>query len=321
MKNLFKGKKVIVFSPASVSNVGAGFDIFGFALHIPGDELVMKIVEKPGIFLTKITGDDRRLPKDVKKNTAAVSLRAMMNALDLKYGVEFELHKKMPLGSGLGSSAASAVASVFALNALLKKPFSKDDLLLFALEGEKIASGSIAHADNVAPCLYGGFTLVRGCNPPDVISIPTPKDLYCTIIHPHIEIKTEFARKILRSQIKLSDAVKQWGNAAALVAGLMKPDYDLIKRSIEDFIIEPIRGSLIPNYFLLKEAALKNNALGCSISGSGPSVFALSRSEEEAKLIGSEMKKILTKIKLKSDTFISKINHDGPKIISLSENL
>ena len=321
MKNLFKAKKVRVFSPATVSNVGAGFDIFGFALHIPGDELVMKIVEKPGIYITKITGDDHHLPKDAKKNTAGVALRAMMDALNPNFGVEFELHKKMPLGSGLGSSAASAVASVFALNSLLKKSFSKNDLLLFALEGEKIASGSIAHADNVAPCLYGGFTLVRGCSPPDVISIPTPKDLYCTIIHPQIEIKTEFARKILRSQIKLSDAVKQWGNAAALVAGLMKPDYDLIKRSIEDFIIEPIRGSLIPNYFLLKEAALKNNALGCSISGSGPSVFALSRSEKEAKLIGSEMKKVLTKIKLKSDTYISKINHYGPRIISLSENL
>ena len=321
MKNLFKAKKVKVFSPASVSNVGAGFDIFGFALNQPGDEVVMRIIEKPGIHITKITGDDHHLPKDIKKNTAAVSLRAMMNALEPKFGVEMELHKKMPLGSGLGSSAASAVASVFALNALLKKPFSKKDLLLFALEGEKIASGNIAHADNVAPCLYGGFTLVRGCTPPDVISIPTPADLYCTIIHPHIEIKTEFARKILRSQIKLSDAIKQWGNAAALVAGLMKPDYELIRRSIEDYIIEPIRGSLIPNYFLLKETALKHNALGCSISGSGPSVFALSRSEKEAKLIGKEMKKVLTKIKLKSDIFISKINHEGPKIISLSDNI
>ncbi len=320
MKNLFKAKKIKVFSPASVSNVGCGFDIFGFALHQPGDELVMRIVDKPGIHITKITGDEHHLPRDAKKNTAAVSLRAMMNELEPKFGVEMELHKKMPLGSGLGSSAASAVASVFALNALLKKPFSKNDLLLFALEGEKIASGNIAHADNVAPCLYGGFTLVRGCNPPDVISISVPDDLYCTIIHPHIEIKTEFARKILRSQIKLSDAVKQWGNAAALVVGLMKPDYELIKRSIEDYIIEPIRGSLIPNYFLLKETALKNNALGCSISGSGPSVFALSRSEKEAKLIGTEMKKVFTKIKLKSDTFISKINYEGPKIISISDN-
>lgn len=321
MKNLFKAKKVKVFSPASVSNVGAGFDIFGFALHIPGDEVVLKIVEKPGIHITKITGDAHHLPRDAKKNTAAVSLKAMMDAIDVKFGVEMELHKKMPLGSGLGSSAASAVASVFALNALLKKPFTKYELLLFALEGEKIASGNSAHADNVAPCLYGGFTLVRGCSPPDVISIPTPKDLHCTVLHPHIEIKTEFARKILRSQIKLSDAVKQWGNAAALVAGLMKPDYDLIQRSIEDFIIEPIRGALIPNYFIIKETALKNGALGCSISGSGPSVFALSRSEKEAKLIGTEMKKVLTKIKLKSDIFISKINHEGPKIISLSDTL
>jgi len=321
MKNLFKAKKIKVFSPASVSNVGSGFDIFGFALYQPGDELTLHLVEKPGIHISKISGDGHHLPKDAKKNTAAVSLRAMMNALEPSFGVEIELHKKMPLGSGLGSSAASAVASVFALNSLLKKPFTKNELLLFALEGEKIASGSIAHADNVAPCLYGGFTLVRGCSPPIVTSIPVPDDIYCTVLHPHIEIKTEFARKILRSQIRLSDAVKQWGNAAALVAGLMKPDYDLIKSSIEDFIIEPIRGALIPNYFLLKETALKNNALGCSISGSGPSVFALSRSEKEAKLIGSEMKKVLTKIKLKSDTFISKINFEGPKILSLSEKL
>ena len=223
----------------------------------------------------------------------------------------------MPSGSGLGSSAASAVASVFALNALLKNPFTKNDLLSFAMEGEKIASGSIAHADNVAPCLFGGFTLVRSSNIPDVISIPVPPDIHCTIIHPHIEIRTESARKILRSQIKLSDAVHQWGNAAALVAGLMKPDYELIKRSIEDFVIEPIRSSLIPNYFQVKEAALKNHTLGCGISGSGPSIFALSRNLSEAKHIALEMKKVLNNIKLKSDIYISTINYEGPKIISL----
>ena len=221
---LLKAKKVKVFSPASVSNVGCGFDIFGFALHRPGDELIMRIVEKPGIHITRITGDNHHLSKDIRKNTAAVSLRAMMEVLKPQFGVEIELHKKMPLGSGLGSSAASAVASVFALNALLKNPFTKNDLLSFAMEGEKIACGSIAHADNVAPCLFGGFTLVRSSNIPDIISIPVPPDIHCTIIHPHIEIRTESARKILRSQIKLSDAVLQWGNAAALVAGLMKPD-------------------------------------------------------------------------------------------------
>jgi len=319
MAGLFKGKKIKVFAPASVSNVGAGFDVFGFALHKPGDEVVLRITEKPGLHLTKITGNGLHLPKDIRKNTAAVSLKAMLDALPQTFGVEFELHKKMPLGSGLGSSAASAVASVFALNSLLKKPFSKSDLLLFALEGEKIASGSIAHADNVAPCLYGGFTLVRGCSPPNVVNIPVPKDLYCTVIHPHIEIRTEFARMILRSQIRLTDAVKQWGNAAALIAGLMKPDYDLIKSSIEDYIIEPVRGALIPNYQLVKEAALNANALGCSISGSGPSIFALSRSEKEAKKIGLEMKKVLTKIKLSSDTFISKINDEGPKVLSITD--
>ncbi len=227
-----------------------------------------------------------------------------------------ELHKKMALGSGLGSSAASAVASVFALNEILGKPLSKNELLPFALEGEKLTCGGTPHADNVSACLMGGFIIVRSLNPMDVINIDTPPNLYSTIIHPHFEINTADTRKILRKQILLSDAVKQWGNVAGLVAGLLKGDYNLIARSLNDVIIEPIRSILIPGFDDIKNAAIAAGALGCSISGSGPSVFALSRSKSIAENVGEEMRKILESIKVKGDLYISKINKKGPKVLS-----
>ena len=317
MKNLLKGKIIKVFSPATVSNVGCGFDVFGFALNSPGDEIVLKIVTTPGVKLKKITGDGGKLPIDETKNTATVSLSAMLKVLDFKFGIEVELRKKMPLGSGLGSSAASAVASVFALNSILKDPLPKNELIKFALEGEKIASGKNPHLDNIAPCLLGGFTIVRSSSPIDIVKIPFPKNLFCTVIHPHVEIKTEFARNILPNKIFLSDAIKQWGNAASLVAALNNSDFGLLKRSIEDFVAEPVRYKLIPNYVGLKDAALKNNSVGCNISGSGPSVFALSKNLGDAKIIGTEMKKVLSKNKVGCDVYISKINTHGPIVLSL----
>ncbi len=310
-----KGRKIKIFSPASVTNVGSGFDTFGFALNSPGDELTLTITNKPRITIKKILGDGEKLPKDINKNTATVSLLAMMKELKPEFGVEIELHKKMPFCSGLGSSAASSVASVYALNCLLKKSFDKKELLRFALEGEKIASGENVHADNVGACLYGGFIIVRSVKELDIISIPFPPNLFVTVIHPHILVKTEDTRKILKQSIPLSKAITQWANAAGLVAGLVKNDFDLIGRSLEDVIIEPIRADLIPNYYEVKNIALKNGALGCSISGSGPSIFAFSNSQYKALKIGKAMTDVYSSSKIKCDLYISKINKQGPKIL------
>jgi homoserine kinase len=308
-------KKIKVFAPASVTNVSCGFDIMGFALDWPGDEIVLKIKEKPGIVISKITGDDGRLPLDPLKNTAGVSLISFAKYLGFNKGIDIEIHKKMALGSGLGSSAASAVATVFALNELLDRPLTKKELIPFALEGEKLTCGGTPHADNISACLMGGFVLVRSLNPIDVINIKTPDKLFCTIIHPHLEINTADTRKILRKQILLSDAVSQWGNVGGLIAGLMSNDYGLISRSLQDVIVEPVRSILIPGFGDIKHSAIEEGALGCSISGSGPSIFALSKSESIAKKVGDSMMKVLTSIEVDGDLYISKINKQGPKVI------
>lgn len=308
-------KEIIVFAPASVTNVSCGFDILGFAIDFPGDELKLKIKDKPGITISKISGDGGRLPLDPTKNTAGVSLISMVEHLNFKKGIEIELHKKIALGSGLGSSATSAVASVFAFNELLDKPLSRKELLPFALEGEKLTCGGTPHADNVSACLLGGFIIVRSIDPLDVVSINVSANLYCTILHPHLEINTADTRKILRNDILLADATKQWGNVAGLVAGLMSGDYDLIGRSLHDVIIEPIRGILIPGFNEIKYAAINAGALGCSISGSGPSVFAFSKTKPAAKSVGEAMKKVLSELDIDSDVYISKINKRGPRVI------
>jgi homoserine kinase len=308
-------KKIKVFAPASVTNVSCGFDIMGFAIDWPGDEVVLKIKDKPGITISKITGDKGKLPLDPVKNTAGASLMALAEYLGFKKGIEMEIHKKMALGSGLGSSAASAVASVFALNELLGKPLTRKQLIPFALEGEKLTSGGTPHADNISACLMGGFIVVRSMNPIDVVNIKTPGKLFCTIVHPRLEINTADTRKILRKQILLADAVKQWGNVAGLIAGLSTGDYGLIGRSLQDVIIEPIRAILIPGFNTIKNAAIEAGALGCSISGSGPSIFALSKSEAIAKKAGDAMMKALASIEIDGDLYISKINKQGPKVI------
>jgi homoserine kinase len=258
-------REISAFAPASVTNVSCGFDILGFAIDYPGDEVILRVTDEPGLKIVKITGDEGRLPLAPEKNTAGLSLLSLMNHLKFPFGIEMELHKKMALGSGLGSSAASAVASVFAFNELLGAPLNRKELLYFALEGEKLTCGGTPHADNVAACLFGGFIIVRSLSPLDVVNVETPENLFCTIIHPHIEINTADTRKILRKQILLSDAVKQWGNVAGLVAGLMQKDYQLIGRSLQDVIIEPIRSILIPGFNEVKAAAIKAGALGCSL--------------------------------------------------------
>jgi homoserine kinase len=302
-----------IFSPATVANVACGFDILGFALDNPGDEIQVRLKDSPGITVLNQT-KDTVFPADVNKNTAVVSLQAYLSHMGSDQGFEITFTKKIKPGSGIGSSSASAAASVFAANELLGNPISKENLVQFAMQGEKAACG-VAHADNVAPALLGGFVLVRSYDPLDIISIPYPEELYCTIIHPQIEVKTEDARKILRQGISLKDAVKQWGNVGGLIAGLMKGDYALIGRSLEDAIIEPIRSILIPGYDAVKEAALEAGALGCCISGSGPSMFALSRSLEEASQIAAAMKKAFTHYEIDNIDYVSRVNNQGPRVI------
>jgi len=306
--------EIRVFAPATVANVACGFDILGFAIDRPGDEVRMRLTFEPGVRIVAIKGDGGRLPLDPARNTVSVPVLALLKRLKSNQGFAIELHKKMPLGSGLGSSAASAVAGVFAANELLGNPLKRMDLLEFALEGERVACGS-AHADNAAPALLGGFALVRSYHPLDVVQIATPEKLHCTVLHPQIEIRTEDARKILRKQILFKDAVTQWGNIAGLIAGLMNSDYELIRRSLQDVIIEPVRAILIPGFREVKQAAIAAGALGCSISGSGPSLFALSSSPETAEAVAKAMSSEMAALKIGSEAYVSKINRVGPRIL------
>jgi len=304
-----------IFAPATVANVTCGFDILGFAVHEPGDEVILKQTDSDEIIIRDIKGDGGVLPKDIAKNTVSVAIKAFLEHLNVSCGIEIFLEKKMPLGSGLGSSAASAVAGVFGVNELLGKPMSLIELLPFAMRGEAEACGE-AHADNVAPALLGGFTLVRSYNPLDVVKLDAPEDLFASIVHPQIEIATKDARSILKKSLLLKDAVTQWGNVAGLIAGLIKHDYDLISRSMEDVIVEPVRSMLIPGFDQVKASALEAGALGCGISGSGPSIFALSRSHDTATLIADKMEHCFKELDITSDVFISPVNQQGPLILS-----
>lgn len=307
-----------VFAPATVANVGCGFDVLGFAIEAPGDEVVVRRVNRPGVRLLAVTGDDGRLPLDPARNTVTVPIIEFLGELrqeaEQAFGFEVTLHKKMPLGSGLGSSAASAVAGVWAANKLLGEPVPRATLLTFALEGERVACGA-AHADNAAACLYGGFTLVRSNDPPDVVPLAPGTDLFAAVVHPHIEIRTEDSRRIMRTYVPLSKAVVQWGNVGGLVAGILLGDTGLIARSLTDVIVEPIRGVLIPGFDAAKHAALEAGALGCSISGSGPSMFALCADSASAERAGAAMQALFTKIGLGSDLYVSPINRQGPTIL------
>lgn len=309
-----KSSSIKVSTPATVSNVGCGFDVMGFATDITSDEVIVKLTNKKEISISKISGDGCKLPIDIQLNTCTKSMMAILKSLKLNIGVDVQISKKIGFGSGLGSSAASAVAGAFALNELLDKPFTKYELLNFAMEGEKIASQA-THADNVAPCLFGGFVLIRAYNPIDLVPLEPAENLFCTIIHPQLEIKTSEARKILGKTIPLKTGITQWGNVGALVAGLLKQDIDLIGRAVEDKVAEPKRAALIPGYYDLKNAALQAGAKGCNISGSGPAIFAFSDNETDAWKIGKAMKKTADNLKIKNRIYVSKINKNGPKII------
>ncbi|MEO1010200.1 MAG: homoserine kinase [Bacteroidota bacterium] len=301
-------KEIKIFCPATIANVSCGFDVLGVALDAVGDEMTVRKVEEKGIRITQLTGQD--LPREAHRNVAGVAGMALLAKSDYDGGFEVEIHKKIKAGSGIGSSAASSSGAVWAMNELLGGPFSKIDLIQFAMEGERLASG-VAHADNVAPALFGGFTLVRCYDPLDIVPIPSPSELYATVIHPQIEVKTSDSRKILKTNITLEDGIKQWGNLGGLVAGLFTNDYELIGRSLVDHIVEPIRSILIPGYEAIKSESLEAGALGCGISGSGPSIFAFSKGETSAEKVAMVMKKVYQKIGVDYDVHVSKVNTEG----------
>lgn len=308
-------KSIKVAVPATVSNVGCGFDVMGFAVDVICDEVLLSKRNVKGIRISNITGDGGKLPLSLDQNTCGKAVKEIAGDFGIDSGIDIKIKKNIGFGSGLGSSAASAVAGVYAMNKLFNLRLTKSQLLNYALKGEEVASKAI-HADNVAPCLYGGFVLIRGYDPIDIIKIKSPGKLICTIIHPQIEIKTSEARGILPKSIPLKKAVKQWGNVGGLVAGLMSGDIDLIGRSVHDEVAEPKRAKLIPGYEEIKSAALNAGAAACSISGSGPAVFAFSSSIKTANLVAKEMKRTASNNKLKSKIYISKINSSGPKVIS-----
>lgn len=305
--------KIRVFAPATVANVGPGFDIFGMALSDVGDQLELSIKKDQGIVIRPINGYDN-LPTDPKKNVVGVVIQSMLDMIGYDKGFEVILHKNVLPGSGLGSSASSSAAAAFATNELLGRPFSTTELVPFAMLGEQAASGK-AHADNVAPSLLGGFTMIRSYSPLDVVNVPFPEDLYITVVHPQIEIKTADSKRILKKEIQLESAIQQWGNTAGLILGLTTCDYDLIARSLDDVIVEPVRSVLIPYYSEVKSAAIEAGALGCSISGSGPSIFALSRGEEIAQHIATVFRSKYKLTDINHLVYVSKISADGARVI------
>ncbi len=304
--------QIKIFVPATIANISCGFDVLGLALKNVGDEMTIRKVAKKGIAITKIIGQD--LPLETHKNVAGVAALALLSETDCDCGFEIEINKQIKPGSGIGSSAASSAGAVWAINELLGKPFNTTDLVRFAMEGERLATG-VAHADNVAPALFGGFTLVRSYEPLDIININTPSDLYATVIHPQIEVKTADAREILKTTVPLKEAIKQWGNVGGLISGLYTEDYELIGRSLQDYIIEPIRSILIPAFDAVKQQSLKAGALGCGISGSGPSIFALSKGETNASKVAEAMKLVYDKVGIDYDIHISKVNKKGINIL------
>ncbi len=307
---------VRVFAPASASNLGPGFDVLGLALRSPGDVVEAELADSPGVEIAEVTGDGGRLPRDPAKNVAGVAAQSVLSALvatgRVGPGVRLRVHKQMPLASGLGSSAASSVAGALAVNELFGRPFSRRELLVHALAGERVAAGS-AHADNAAPSLLGGFVLIRGYDPPDVIDLPVPPALRVAVVHPHCRVETAKARALLRGHLfTIEQAVANLGNLGALVTGLHRGDLEMVGRSIEDRMVEPLRMTLIPGYGPVKDAARRAGALGCSISGSGPSVFAFTGSDVAAARVASAMRDaFLEAAGLDADTFVGPVNTAG----------
>jgi homoserine kinase len=313
---LMRQRTVQAFAPATIANLGPGFDTLGLAIHHPGDVVVATRRVEQGLTFSVQTKYEN-VPLDAGRNVAAYVAQVFLEEAKPPFGVAMVLHKKMPISSGIGSSAASSVAAVVAVNALLSKPLPKKDLLRFAIEGERFASGS-PHADNIAPGLLGGVQLVRSLDPLDVIAVPARNIFTWVVVHPHIKLPTSEARKVLPRAVELSRAVRHWGNVGGLIIGLVKGDARLVRASTEDVIVEPIRARLVPGFYEVKHAALKAGALGCSMSGSGPSLFAVTSSGTDARRVASNMRKVFAAVAgVGCDVFISKVNMRGATIMAV----
>ncbi len=305
-------KKIKITAPATVANLVCGFDILGMALNDPEDVMELTLLDEPIINIKHTDGYG--LSEITEQNVAGVALHALMEAYPKQIGFNVSIHKTIMPGSGLGSSAASSAGAVVAANMLLDNYFTKEQLVQFAMNGEKLASG-VKHADNISPCIYGGITLIRSIHPLDIIPLNSPP-LFVTVVHPQIEVKTSDSRQILRKEVQLKDAIKQWGNIAGLVTGFLKEDYDLIGRSLEDVIIEPVRSILIPGFADVKKQCKEAGALGGGISGSGPSIFMFNKDEQTAKQIKNIMEDIYTKLGVDFKCYVTTVNREGVKVVS-----
>ena len=308
-------KEIELFAPATIANISCGFDVMGCCLDSIGDIMIIRKTPVNGVTISKIIGE--QLPYEPEKNVAGVAIMAMLAHFgkEIDYGFEVEINKKIKPGSGIGSSAASAAGAVFGVNELMGRPYSKHELVKFAAEGERVACGTPI-ADNVAPALLGGFTLVKSTDPIKIVQLPTMEGLYATIIHPQIEIKTSLSRDILPQKVALKDAVKQWANVGAFVHALHTNDYELFAESLTDYIVEPHRSKLIPKFDEVKKKALEAGALGCGISGSGPSIFTFSKSIYIADNVSNTIKNIYNKTTIPFHLYTSKINQTGIKILN-----
>ncbi len=304
-------KEITIHAPATVANLVCGFDVLGLCLAEPYDIMQVRLLDKRQVIVRTTAGFP--LPSEPAMNTAGAPLLEMLAVLKKDVGFEVLINKQIKPGSGIGSSAASAAGAVVAANELLGNIFTKEELVRFAMFGEKVASG-VKHADNIAPCIYGGVTLIRSIFPLDIIPISSPP-LFVSVLHPQIEVRTSDAREILRKEVLLKDAIRQWGNIAGLVAGLMKSDYELIGRSLEDVIIEPVRSILIPGFDLIKSECKAAGAIGGGISGSGPSIFMLSKDEPTAKSVAGVMKSVYDRIGVLYHIYVTTVNNQGVKCL------
>jgi homoserine kinase len=312
---------IAAFAPATVSNVGCGFDVLGFALDAPGDVVIAEAAADHGVHIAAIEGDDGRLSHESRSNTAGAAVEQLLLRLGAHRGIRLRIHKGIPLASGVGSSGASAVAAVVAANELLGRPAPLEVLFECAMAAEAVGCGA-SHPDNVAPSLYGGFVLARAGalhdGRSDIIRLPVPENLACAVLHPHLEVHTGAARALLGDSVPLADAVRQWGNVGALVAGLFLNDLPLIARTLEDHVAEPKRAHLVPGFHAVKQAAAAAGALGCSLSGSGPSVFALCASIDRAQLVGEAMRDafVAETRGIGVDLWVSAVGRRGARIVA-----
>lgn len=311
-KNKMENRTIKVFAPASTANLGCGFDVMGMALDGVGDVLRMSVGDGDSLVINNESGVE--LPSDIEKNVITPAVRAFMAAAGKKAAVEITVEKKILPGSGIGSSAASSAAAVFGLNELFGRPFTVKGLVDFAMQGEKLISGT-AHADNSAPAVMGGIVFIRGYEPLDIVSLPVPDSFCFSVVHPHIMVSTKAARDVLRKEIPMREAVTQWGNVGGLVAGIMTGDMPLIGRSMRDVVVEPYRKGFIPGYDELKAACMAAGALAVNISGSGPSVFTLSDSLETARRVGNALKDHFDALGIENDLYVSHVPTVGARVV------